>query len=83
MGYLLDQYDNESWYAEVKSAYEDATEPEEWVVYQSAYKSTEIKICRQSWLHNRSYMVKYIRERDGITPSLFWVRQKSKKNWAF
>ena len=29
MGYLLDQYNNESWYAEVKSAYEDATEPEE------------------------------------------------------
>lgn len=28
MGYLLDQYNDEIWYADVKAAYEDAVETE-------------------------------------------------------
>lgn len=29
MGWLLDEYDNERWYKEVKEAYKDATEETE------------------------------------------------------
>lgn len=60
MGYLLDQYNNESWYAEVKSAYEDAIKPEEWVVYQSAYKSKPNQQRKLRFVGSHGYMTEVI-----------------------